>query len=390
MPTRLVPVWEKLASAEKSNFDKEASIGLGALLGLGAGALGSHFLANTALKATKHLPVTRRLRANMLARGMRGGLAGEAPSALQRTAELWAGPEFPATIEFGRWFGNKLRGIPQGQRYRALKKMRKATAMSPELTNSPMTEDFVGGFNRLLSKPLPKAGPVQKEHKLRNRLVSLLPAIPAAATEPSLLGHAAVNYTRKRLAGTKTGKDIIYGGVVRGSERNAVTEPVMNALGEKPRTVGKLKKNVMDILASPYLYETEGAGAGLGKLLNSPEGLQRGNKIVGAFKPMFKDKSNANNPLLQKFTERGAELKGKLEQKENWDEAYQKLTDDLSQSRTKFSKPEVPKVPQTREGMIASRKATALGPNPSKFSTSQVAQMQEPPKPRLSALRQEW
>ena len=62
--------------------------------------------------------------------------------------ERFVGPELTATEHVGRQLGDQLRELPRGQQYRTLKKLRKETAMSPELSHTPIAEDVVAGVNR--------------------------------------------------------------------------------------------------------------------------------------------------------------------------------------------------------------------------------------------------
>lgn len=164
----------------------------------------SHVGMNRLVKATHNTGIARGIRAGGLSRGIRGALEGKAQGLGSRMAETWVGPELIAPEHVGRVVGSHLRDLPTGQRYRALKKLRKTVAMSPSMRQTPIMEDVVGGVNRALAKPLPTPGLVQKPSFLQR----VLPGASMAAVapfEPGAVVHAGVNRARLAVAGSAPG-----------------------------------------------------------------------------------------------------------------------------------------------------------------------------------------
>jgi hypothetical protein len=298
---------------------------------LGLGAL-SHMGTNTAVKAL-HKPLSG-LRERALSKGMERGISGQRQSFGSRMRELWVGPETVGPEHAGKVVGGLLRDQPRGHQYRALKKLRKAVAMSPTVNKSPYMEDVVGGVNQLLKKPLPIRGPVQTESRLNRALPYLgVPALAAGGALsthiPAAMVHAAINRTRLGVAGSQKGRNFMenafWGGLGEAGagsapkmfqhigEKKNIPKPLTDAAaglaqqnvkeleqhGGNPRMHEAFQKIVnpearpgpepsrarnlaWDIAVSPAALDTERMGRNFGKSLHTPEGLQDVRRMAGA------------------------------------------------------------------------------------------------------------
>jgi len=229
---------------EKNAVDPLTLAGLGAL---------SHVGANLAVKAGHGTKFLRNVRSGGLARGIRSGIEGKPQGIGSRMLETWAGPELVATEHAGRGIGKILRGRTPHQQKRALKKLRKAVAMNPNLKHTPIMEDVVGGVTKAIEGGLPKAGPVREAGRLA-RAAAFAPAPILAATEPSALVHMGINVARKGVAQSKAGKEFMRKGMKRGLvEGGADAAP-------------SVRERIMDVLVSPAALHTERMGRAMADL----------------------------------------------------------------------------------------------------------------------------
>jgi hypothetical protein len=287
-----VPI-TKEGSMEKEGVDPLTIAGLGAL---------SHFGANLAVKAGHGTKLLRGVRAGRMAKGLRSGIEGTPQGVGSRIAETWVGPELIAGEHVGRRVGGLLRGRSRGQQTRALKKLRKAVAMNPELQKAPFFEDVVPGVNRALEGGLPKEGPIRQAGFLRRAAPAALAPI-VGAIEPAALVHAGVNVARKAVATSKSGREFMATGAEKGLLRSAMET------GEKAR-IGKLREILMDTLVSPAALHTERMGQAIGHLASEgPAATEKLKRLAGAMHTIMGQKRVAHTigktkADLQSFMER--------------------------------------------------------------------------------------
>lgn len=175
-------------------------------LTIAALAAGLHVAANTAVKLTHNTKPLRKLRRNLLAKGIREGLEGTALTLRQNLARTWGSPEIMESHALGRFIGDNLRAIPERKRYSALKQLRKAVAQYPNgLQGVPHFEDTVGAINKVLESPLPKPKTI-KEMSLAAKAAPVAVAPLLGAVEPSLVLHGALNQGRLAAANSRLGR----------------------------------------------------------------------------------------------------------------------------------------------------------------------------------------
>lgn len=201
----------ELRSIAESNMEKRAVDPLT----LGALGMASHIGSNLLVKATHGTQLARAARARLLAKGIQSGIAGKPQSALNRAGQILLGPEMFLTEHAGRRLGSELSTMGRGRQVRALKKLRKVVAISPQLQHAPVFEDVVGGINRTLENKLPKPGVPMNPSSLSQ--AAAYSAIPAAAiTEPSSLVHMGINIARKGVAESGPGQEFMKNRLVQG------------------------------------------------------------------------------------------------------------------------------------------------------------------------------
>jgi hypothetical protein len=225
-------------------------------------------------------------RANTMAKGLRGALEGTSRSAGSMLKERWAGPEHVVPEQVGRFFGGKLRDLNPGQRYRALKKLRKAVAMTPELHHTPLFEDIVPAVNRALATPLPKPGAVQAQ-SFASKAAPYLGVPAAAVTEPGSLVHLGVNRLRSAIAESPFGRKFMRRTAQDGFTSTPVGEAARTALEmPKPTPLSRAKEIATDVFISPAALDAHRIGTSIGNLASQPGGVQKVKKIQGALEPM--------------------------------------------------------------------------------------------------------
>jgi len=277
--------------AQAKSFLREVEkTAIGPLTVMGLGAL-SHLGANLAVKATHGTRLMRNVRAAGMARGVRRGIAGNPQGVGSRMTETWLGPELIAPEHAGAVIGKSVRAHTKGQRYRALKKLRKGVAMNPELQHTPIVQDIVGGVNRVLSRGVPRVGRERSASLLQKAApYSLAPAL--ALTEPSALVHGAVNVARKVVAESGPGKTFMRKKFIQGMTGKSsdkikglagaeyvtgrlARDPIVSAqriLGS-PQMPGGAKARLIDTLVSPAALDTQRLGAGLRGAQTAPKRL---------------------------------------------------------------------------------------------------------------------
>lgn len=280
-------VGEKTTGLQKEALDPLSIAGLGAL---------SHVGANLLVKATHGTKFVRKIRAGRLATGIRAALAGKPQTAGSRIAETWLAPELFIPEHTGRGLGGALRKLPTGQRYRALKKLRKAVAMEPQLQHTPIFEDVVGGVNRALKGGLPTVGAVQQPTLLQ-KAAPLFPAPLLAVTEPAALVHAGVN--RARILASKSGLGKLY-------LKQQLAQGVKKGLSKEiPGTLAEPYRR------SPSIRKAVNAQLDLFGAKNAPSTLH--NKLVDTFlSPAARDPARIGEVLAQLPATSGKRLLGAM------------------------------------------------------------------------------
>jgi hypothetical protein len=229
-------------------------------LTLGLLGTASHVGANLAVKAGHGTRFLKNVRATRMSEGIRRALEGKAQGLGSRMAETWVGPELIAPEHVGRRIGGQLRELTTGQRYRALKKLRKSVAMSPDLQKAPILEDMVGGVNRALASPLPAPGAIQKPSFLQRVLPNAsIPAVGMVA--PESVVHAGINKIRKAVATSGTGRQFLKDQAVEGAIHGAPS---------------KAHQVLMDTFVSPSALATRRVGeAATTAMANDPQQVKR-------------------------------------------------------------------------------------------------------------------
>ena len=243
---------------------------------LTAGAV-SHFGTNLAVRASHGTQMMRNFRSDKLSEGLRRGIAGEGPTVSSRFRDLWLGPELGQNEQLGSMLGGQMRDVSVGHRYRGLKKLRKAIAI-PELQHTPVFEDVVGGVNKALAKPLPRAAPIQAPTAMdRVDKASPYAGIPGlAATEPAAMIHGGINRLRTYLAGSPVGQRWMRRGAQKGFQQGTGMDMHVQHLGDQ------VKNNVIDTAVSPAARDAEKMGRTFGGLTTSTGGSDKLRRILGA------------------------------------------------------------------------------------------------------------
>lgn len=284
--------FDELNSIEKQAVDPLSLLGLGAL---------SHVGSNAVTKLM-HGPLGK-VRANRMAQGIRQALAGTPQTPGSKMLSLWAGPEHTVAEHTGRGIGTALRSLDEGSRYRALKKLRKTVAMTPELHHTPLFEDVVQGVNRTLETPLPRRGTIARVSML-NKAIPYAPAPLVAITEPAGLVHAGVNLLREQVGKSAPGKHFLRDKLVRGVAENPsvmslvdnlkphipesmAQHPLVQKALERSPAMGKAKELATDLLVSPAALNTYRIGRDLADLGTKPQGIRRMRKLMGAVQPVI-------------------------------------------------------------------------------------------------------
>ena len=248
------------------------------LLAGGFGLL-SHLGSNLLVKGLHSKRFMQKARAGLFAQGISGGISGKPQSLLHRMLQTNISPEVFVPEQAGRLLGSELATMSKGRQIRTLKKLRKATAMLPELQHTPVFEDVVGGINRTLEKGVPKMGVPMEPSMLSKALPFALGPAAALAGEPGALIHAGLNAGRQALAGSSAGKKYMQHGFTSGLKapiqeggRTRAIDALVSPAALNSQRIGSSLRNIADKYDGPAI-----------RLMGSAEPLIRGNmhKITG-------------------------------------------------------------------------------------------------------------